>query len=110
MTAQIHFLNADGIYAAARHVLCSGQFDAEDQAAAVQVLINSADAKNRQLVQLHNRRMAKLLAASRANASKQERQLVTQMQFILLAVAAVGLGIGVVIADWAMTNVIAGVL
>jgi hypothetical protein len=58
MTAHVQFFNAESGFATARHVLTTPAFDAESQAAAAELLMQSADARDRDLVQLHNRRMA----------------------------------------------------
>jgi hypothetical protein len=103
MSASIHFLNVDSGYATARHVLCCGGFDPDAQAAAIDVLINSPDAKDRALVHLHNRRMAEIEAARRANVPAQAQAAINRLRFIIFSVAVAGGVLGGVLMEAAMT-------
>ena len=110
MTAAIHFLNTDAGYATARHVLASGQFDAEAQAAAAEVLIHSDDAKDRALVQLHERRMAAAMAARRAAAPAQAEDARRKMLWLVAAMAVAGGILGGVLMEYAITATVAASL
>lgn len=103
MSASIHFLNVDSGYATARRVLCCGGFDPDAQAAAIEVLINSADAKDRALVHLHNRRMAEIDAARRANSPAHAQEAIHKLRFIILSVAVAGGVLGGVLMEALMT-------
>jgi hypothetical protein len=110
MTAQIHFLNTDAGYATARHVLASGQFDIDAQAVAAEVLIHSADAKDRALVKLHDERMAAAMAAQRAAAPAQAEDARRKLLWLVAAMAVAGGILGGVLMEAAMTAHVAAVL
>lgn len=103
MSASIHFLNVDSGYAKARHVLSCAGFDPDAQAAAIEVLLTSADAKDRALVHLHNRRMAEIEAARRANAPAHAQAAINRLRFIILSVAVAGGVLGGALMEAAMT-------
>lgn len=108
MTAQIHILRpARDNFALARHVVKDGRYDAPTIELALDVLQHSTDANDMATVAWMRNYAPRL--ADMHQISDEDRA-VSQMQFILLAVAAVGLGIGVVLADWAMTAAIAASL
>lgn len=110
MTASVHVLRPDDKFALARMVLKDGRYDPSTVAAALDVLQHSADPADMATVRWMRNYAPRIADMAQIDTETLAQRAVTQMQFILLAVAAVGLGIGVVIADWAMTNVIAGVL
>lgn len=103
MSASIHFLNVDSGYATARHVLSRGGFDPDAQAAAIEVLMNSADAKDRALVKLHVERIARADLLRRMTADAQAKDALRKLRFILLAAAVVGGIFGGSAMEYAMT-------
>lgn len=108
MTAQIlPFRQPQDSFALARHVVRDGRYSAETIAAALDVLEASTDANDQATVAWMRNYAPRL--ADMHQITEADRA-VSQMQFILLAVAAVGLGIGVALADWAMTAAIAASL
>lgn len=93
MTAHVQFFNAESGFATARHVLSVGSFDAESQAAAAELLKQSADARDRDLAQLYERRMAEL-RLSTANPRPGEfdwTELLEGARDFLIAAAVLGL-------------------
>mgnify|MGYP007093989842 CR=1 FL=1 len=107
MSASIHFLNVDAGYATARHVLSCGGFDPESQAAAVAVLMTSADAKDRALVRLHDERMAAQEATRRANAPELAEDAKRKLMWLVASVAVAGGILGGVLMEAAMTAAVA---
>ncbi len=94
MTAHVHFFNAQSGYATARHVLSVGSFDAESQAAAAELLKHSEDARDRDLAQLYERRMAELrLAASKPRQRGFDWPLVLEEARDLMIFAVVAGGV-----------------
>ncbi len=103
MSASVHFLNAESGYAVARRVLCTTNADPEAEAAAIAVLMSSADAKDRALVQLHDERVAQIDAMRKANADAQAQDAIHKLRFIILSVAIAGGVLGGVLMEALMT-------
>lgn len=103
MSASVHFLNAESGYAVARRVLCTTNADPEAEAAAIAVLMSSADAKDRALVRFHDERVAQINAMRRANADAQAQDAIHKLRFIILSVAVAGGVLGGVLMEALMT-------
>jgi hypothetical protein len=110
MTASVHFLNAESGYAEARRILSCDPSDPEAQAAAIEVLMSSADAKDRAMVRLHNERAAQLDAMRRANADAQAEDARRKLWFLVACIAIAGGVLGGVLMEAAMTAAIAGAM
>ena len=104
MSASVHFLNAESGYAVARRVLCTTDADPEAEAAAIAVLMSSADAKDRALVRIHDERVAQINALRRANAPEQVADAMRKLRFIILSLAVAGGVLGGALMEAAMTS------
>lgn len=108
MSASIHFLNAESGYAEARRVLSCDPSDPEAQAAAIEVLLSSADAKDRAMVRFHKERVAKIDAMRCANAAAQAEAARGKLCWLVACMAIAGGVLGGVLMEALMTAAIAG--